>query len=224
MASGDEISVSGGCLDLTVSVSGPQLVNHKVPDRCVKSVDVVNPVANNGVNVPLVVGSCDVNESGGDLPVPRPNVICGDYLNELVVPSSDEILHFQRECSKLDDKLLREVSGANAYDQAALVNPSPLKVHMFDLWLKGYNEFDRARVMYNLKYGVRIPSTMPSPVLCATYNHTSALQNFEGVSKLIDEKVRKGIMAGPFASPPRVNYITVGSHSQERARFCQTYS
>ncbi len=79
--------MSGDCVNLSIPFFVPQLVSHKVPGECVKSGDIVNPVSDKRVKVQLEVVSCNVNELGGDLPVPRLNVICGDYLNDV----SDEI-------------------------------------------------------------------------------------------------------------------------------------
>ncbi len=90
----------------------------------------------------------------------------------------------------------------NVYQLAARFNSSPLKPHVFKIWLTDYDIAEKTLLLSDLTIGVRIPSTKPPPTSYDFYNHPSALANSDKVTDHIKQGVLKGIFAGPFERPP----------------------
>ncbi len=90
----------------------------------------------------------------------------------------------------------------DVYAREAALNSSPLKAYVFEAWLTDYEPAARLSLINNLKYGIIIPSLMQSPDVYTFYNHVSASENSKQVSELLAKRVKSGIIAGPFDSPP----------------------
>ncbi|MCP4262983.1 MAG: hypothetical protein GY774_36545 [Planctomycetes bacterium] len=56
--------------------------------------------------------------------------------------------------------------------------------------------------MFDLKFGIRIPSSMPAPTSYSFYNHPSALENSAAVEDWLNNGLEMGIIAGPYSYPP----------------------
>ncbi len=90
-------------------------------------------------------------------------------------PADDkQVINFMQP--KLDVEILNDTS-LNVYVKAAAVNSSPLKLHVFELWLMDYDPTLCDHLLKNLKYGIAIPSSKAAPEVYSFCNHPSALQH-----------------------------------------------
>ncbi len=111
--------------------------------------------------------------------------VCGSYVPKLSV--------FDNQSS----------SSSNIYSQAFSINPSPLKPHVFRQYLKGYNKFDKAQLLHNLEFGIRVPSSIVCDMsLPIPDNHASAIRFKEPVQKMISKSLENGWVAGPYDCRP----------------------
>ena len=78
---------------------------------------------------------------------------------------------------------------------------------MLKAYLKDYPSPDKDFLLQGLEYGFRIPFEGPLPPL-SVRNHNSVLSNPEVVSEMIDKEIAMGRVAGPFPSPPLINFHT----------------
>ncbi|MCP4262038.1 MAG: hypothetical protein GY774_31735, partial [Planctomycetes bacterium] len=113
----------------------------------------------------------------------------------------DDTIQYCQEYANVDATIAVDDT-LDVYSIAAAFNSSPLRLEMFEKWLVNYNWFDRAQILYDIKFGVRIPSAKRSPLVYVLHNHPSVDDHLEKVSDLIDSRVRMGIIAGPFEVPP----------------------
>ncbi len=112
-----------------------------------------------------------------------------------------DVLSQLTERNAIDAQITHDES-LNVYTKAAAINSSPLKAHVFQLYLQDYDPELRDHLLSNLKDGIRIPSFQTPPESYSFYNHPSALQHKKQVSEMIATRVAKGIIAGPFGLPP----------------------
>ena len=61
------------------------------------------------------------------------------------------------------DKIVHPSSfgSPDVYQIAAKLNSSPLRPHVFEAWLQGYDEVEKKQLLSDLTVGVRIPSALP---------------------------------------------------------------
>ncbi len=121
--------------------------------------------------------------------------------NHSVLSGDLDVLSHLNMRNDIDDCIAHD-KDINVYTKAAALTSSPLKAHVFELYLREYDPWLRDHLLTNLKEGISIPSTQVPPLEYSFYNHPSALQNAGKVSELIASRVTKGIIAGPFANPP----------------------
>ncbi len=114
----------------------------------------------------------------------------------------DDTIQYYRECSNLDNGIMSDDTNLDVYTLAAALNSSPLRPEMFEKWLRRYHWFDKAQILYDLKFGVRIPSGKQAPEAYVFHNHPSVFDNEEKVSALLESRIVKGIIAGPYETPP----------------------
>ncbi len=163
---------------------------------------VVPPMEHNGPRHQSVAesgGRCDVSftDAGDGTPLEKvPYLVDHDTLLQ------EDLIEYCQQKSTLENLIVKNVLDCNVYTLAAATQSSPLKPDMFEHWLKNYDVFEKAQVLFNLRQGVVIPSTLPSPMSYSFYNHVSALQHAEQVQELIDSRIQQGIIAGPYKDPP----------------------
>ncbi len=162
-----------------------------------KLVDKTNVLAIEMGGLEEGMSSNDVLEN---LPCQRDNwclETLGDDLDSVITNKFDKIYSVPKVGPR----------SANVYQIAAQFNSSPLKPHVFKVWLEGYDVVEKKLVLSDLTTGVRIPSTKAPPKSYDFYNHPSALTNVGKVTEHIKQGVAKGIFAGPFDAPPPMNYV-----------------
>ncbi|MCP3892463.1 MAG: hypothetical protein GY702_26855, partial [Desulfobulbaceae bacterium] len=152
-----------------------------------------------------------VSYSGGPLltqskefsPLDAPSEQFKNYLFEFdnVVSPIEDTIQYYDSCSSLENSLVNDCA-LDVYSIASVINSSPLRPQMFEKWLRRYNWYDKAQILYDLNFGVRIPSSKLPPSQYSFYNHPSVFDHQEKVSEMLVSRIEKGIVAGPFDFPP----------------------
>lgn len=103
-------------------------------------------------------------------------------------------------------RVLRErQQGNNIHDiylQASTSWPSPISHHRLEVWLKGYDVFDKNQLISGISKGFIIQSSPPARDLQGYTNHRSALQFADQLEVKIQQELSLNRIAGPFTSPP----------------------
>ena len=92
---------------------------------------------------------------------------------------------------------------ADVYEDAALINPTPIRWHRMVVYLHGYNEKLKQKVLESVSTGVRLESTLiDDGKHDKIYNHPSAIENSNFVTKKLAQELELNRIAGPFQVKP----------------------
>ena len=81
--------------------------------------------------------------------------------------------------------------------------PCPIRHHILDHWLSGYDSVKRSQLIKGLSQGFIIPSQISTNPLPPGYsNHSSAVENSQAVTDKLEKELSLSRIAGPFDSPP----------------------
>ena len=121
-----------------------------------------------------------------------------DNANDSVVEQTALDTTSSENTSKLNTSTLDEI-----YEEASLINPTPIRAHIFETYLDGYDKKLKDKVVRDVTSGVRLYSTLIDDGNHSTiYNHPSANENHSFVSDKLAQELAANRIAGPFKEKP----------------------